>query len=740
MSTQEQFCENCGAANVLTARFCQYCAAPLPFKYTTGTLPEQTLLNGRYQLETRIGQGGMGAVYKATDTRFNNRPIAIKEMSRAGLSSAHAKEAEDAFEREARLLADLLHPNLPRIYDHFTENERSYLVMDFIEGRTLEEYLEHDGGSPVELEQVLNWGEQLCDVLSYLHNHQPPIIFRDLKPSNVMVSESGHIYLIDFGIARVFKPGQSHDTVALGSPGFAAPEQYGKAQSTPRSDIYSLGALLHCLLTGVDPSEQPFFFRSASDLNPSVPAELDELLQKMLLMDADLRPASAQEIDKTLRHIDQQRISGTLQLPRVKRSATATQDAPTIPGNRQLLQDAYKLYTQRRVKEALAAYDQAVQTDGLNADAWQGRGLTQALNAQHREALSSFDRALQLNPRLVTALNGRGTALNMLHRNKEALEAFDQATLLEPDNPFSWNGKGAVLSALGQPEQALTAFDVALHFDPHMAQALSNRGLVQRQLKHYPEALRAFEQAITYDPHSAVYWNGKGLVLFEMGRYGEAWQAYQEALKYDPTYAPAHFGIGNVYYAQQKLQKALDAYNRALKSDPNFAKAWDRCGNVLGDMGRYTAALDAYDRALRIDNRYAPAWYGKASILCRMERYDWALDAYEHALRINPNAHLAWNGKGNAFYQLGRYDRALEAYERALQLNSKMVSALHNKSLVLKQLGRANEALNAAEDAIRLAPADPDNWQRKAEALRKLRRRKEARTAEAEVLRLRGEA
>src|SRR5215469_14541907 len=154
MATSEQFCENCGAANAPSARFCQHCAAPLPFKHTTGSLPEQTLLSGRYQLEARIGQGGMGAVYKASDARFNNRPIAIKEMSRAGLSPANIQEAEASFEREAQILADLLHPNLPRIYDHFTEGERSYLVMDFIEGQTLEDYLEKAKGSPLPLDQV----------------------------------------------------------------------------------------------------------------------------------------------------------------------------------------------------------------------------------------------------------------------------------------------------------------------------------------------------------------------------------------------------------------------------------------------------------------------------------------------------------------------------------------------------------------------------------------------------------
>src|SRR5690242_6895334 len=331
---QEVFCDTCGAANPLTARYCQHCSALLPFRHTTGMLVGPTLLANRYQLLSCIGQGGMGAVYKAADTRFNNRPVAIKEMSTSGLPAARLQEAEEAFEREAHLLADLLHPNLPRIYEHFAENDRSYLVMDFIDGQTLEDYLAKVGGKPLPIDQVMKWAEQLCDVLNYLHSHQPPIVFRDLKPANVMISENGHIYLIDFGIARIFKPGKQHDTVALGSPGYAAPEQYGKAQSSPRSDIYSLGALLHHLLTGIDPSEQPFFFRPASQVNPAIDPALDALLQQMLSMDSDRRPASAQEVLNALK--------GTInsQSRSTSRPLTSTQDP--------LLDEAHALYTQKR--------------------------------------------------------------------------------------------------------------------------------------------------------------------------------------------------------------------------------------------------------------------------------------------------------------------------------------------------------------------------------------------------------
>src|SRR5437879_1163322 len=342
MTTQEQFCENCGAANPPEARFCQHCATPLPVTHTTGTLPEQTLVGDRYQLLSRIGQGGMGAVYKATDTRLADRIVAIKEMSKAGLPAARLAEAEASFEREATLLAKLSHPNLPGIFDHFTENDRTYLVMQFIAGETLEEYLDDKGGGPLPVSQVLDWAEQLCDVLNYLHNQQPPIVFRDLKPANVMLTKDGHLYLIDFGIARIFKPGQSHDTVALGSPGYAAPEQYGKAQSTPRSDLYSLGALLHCLLTGLDPSERPFFFRPASQVNPAVPPRIEAILQQMLEMDAEKRPASAQQVLQVLR-------SGVINHAPTPSTGVINHAPTRIPsGVDLLLEEAQTLYAQKR--------------------------------------------------------------------------------------------------------------------------------------------------------------------------------------------------------------------------------------------------------------------------------------------------------------------------------------------------------------------------------------------------------
>jgi WD40 repeat protein len=311
-------CSICGTANPAQAAFCFACGRPLqntiqaaqvtqtiqaaqtlgtPAPTGTGALAAATLIQQRYCILAQVGKGGFGAVYKAADTKLGDRVVALKEMSQSGLSTQEAAEATGNFKREALLLAGLTQPNLPRIYDHFFDAGHWYLVMDFIEGETLEETLDKAGGK-LPMEKVLAIGMQLCNVLNYLHTRQPPVIFRDLKPANIMLTPDENIYLIDFGIARLFKPGQAKDTTAFGSPGYAAPEQYGKAQTTARADIYSLGATLHRMLTGNDPSDTPFSF---TPMHLPAPA-LEQLVMRMVSMDADRRPANVASIKQVLQN------------------------------------------------------------------------------------------------------------------------------------------------------------------------------------------------------------------------------------------------------------------------------------------------------------------------------------------------------------------------------------------------------------------------------------------------------
>ncbi|MGH2510644.1 MAG: serine/threonine protein kinase, partial [Ktedonobacteraceae bacterium] len=213
----------------------------------TGRLHPHTLLRKRYVIVGAIGRGGMAAVYEARDTR-RGTSCAIKEMSLSTVPQNEHDQAVKNFLAEARILSRLNHPNLPAFTDFFTESARHFLVMELIDGSTLEELLETNQG-PFSERRVLGWARQLCDVLEYLHGQQPPVIFRDLKPSNIMLTRAGHIKLIDFGIARLFRFSSAQDTQMLGTPGFAPPEQYGKSQTDERSDIYSLAMTLFQLMT-----------------------------------------------------------------------------------------------------------------------------------------------------------------------------------------------------------------------------------------------------------------------------------------------------------------------------------------------------------------------------------------------------------------------------------------------------------------------------------------------------------
>jgi WD40 repeat protein/tRNA A-37 threonylcarbamoyl transferase component Bud32 len=381
MVSSPLFCPVCGAANTSQALSCFACGQALNAS-SLAALPAQTgttVLKSRYRLLHRLGQGGMGSVYKAEDSSLGNRLVAIKEMSQKGLNQQEASEATDAFKREALLLAGLLHPNLPRIYDHFSEHGRWYLVMDFIEGQTLEDYLTQKGGT-LPLDEVLDIGIQLCNVLNYLHTRQPAIIFRDLKPANVMRTSDGQLYLIDFGIARHFKPGQAKDTIAFGSPGYAAPEQYGKAQTAPSADMYSLGVMLHQMLTGDDPSLKPFFF---APLSTRGPRRLQSLLNQLLDMDAGKRPDDALLVKQKIQEIAQQDLSVYGQpLPPVQ----PVQTPPQVP-TYQPIQTVPTPPVQRPpIGEELITYTQ--HSDWIAAIAWSPDG--------NYIASASYDRTIQV--------------------------------------------------------------------------------------------------------------------------------------------------------------------------------------------------------------------------------------------------------------------------------------------------------------------------------------------------------
>ncbi|NPA26945.1 MAG: PQQ-binding-like beta-propeller repeat protein [Chloroflexi bacterium] len=267
------------------------------------TLRPGTVLAKRYRIISPLGVGGMSTVYLAQDLHFPQvrRLVAVKEMT---IPSPRLRDhVLKAFRQEAALLASLSHPAIPAVYDYFSVSERAYLVLEYIPGETLEQILKKTTGF-LPVKQVVRWGIELCDVLDYLHSRKHPVVFRDMKPSNVMLHrEQKRLKLIDFGIARLFSP-QRKGTM-IGTEGYAAPEQY-KGVLSPLVDIYALGATLHHLLTKRDPrNEPPFSFseRPIRQINPAVPPELEVVVYKALRYNPKERFQSAREMKRALEAI-----------------------------------------------------------------------------------------------------------------------------------------------------------------------------------------------------------------------------------------------------------------------------------------------------------------------------------------------------------------------------------------------------------------------------------------------------
>ncbi|MCL6511439.1 MAG: protein kinase, partial [Anaerolineae bacterium] len=240
-----------------------------------------TILNNRYEILRWLADGGQSTIYLAADTRTFNRQVVVKEFKLGIGMSSDAEVARRQFETSARMLSQLSHPGIVQVIDYFvSEDEKPILVTEYIQGETLAERMVGQWyGLPEE--QVLDLADQLCDVLSYLHSQNPPVIYRDLTPSNIIFTTGDRIKLIDFGIARTFKQGKTSDTEPFGTAGYAPPEQHGKGQTGPYSDVYALGATLLHALTGYDPSLTPFVLPRADrvhgDMKAVSPAVADAI-------------------------------------------------------------------------------------------------------------------------------------------------------------------------------------------------------------------------------------------------------------------------------------------------------------------------------------------------------------------------------------------------------------------------------------------------------------------------------
>lgn len=546
-------------------------------------LPSGTVLSSdRYRIERLVASGGMGAVYRAIDTRFN-RPCAVKEMLDEFHNEADREQAIEWFSREATLLLDLNHPCIPRVRDFFMERGKHYLVMDFIEGCTLSDVLEKEGNVQglngargITEVRARSWAQQLCNVLGYLHRQSPPVIFRDLKPSNIMVTDRDEIKLIDFGIARTFQS-QRQATIIM-TIGYAPPEQL-HGMPEPRSDIYALGATLHRILTHHDASNNKpsiFTFPPLRALRPDISQAFEQVVVKALQPDLKQRWANAFEMERAIINLPPVTVvppvGPIVQQQGMPRPANSFTPHSSVPGS---------------------GGGSTPVTTGTNGPA--GHHITAAqgyitagrVETAHAAVQQAF--ALEPNNPLVHKIFGQIFARQTPPRPDLAVRAYNRSLELSREDGETHKLIGDVsLYLTQQPVQAIPAYREALRLNVNDYEAHLRLGQCYEKTNQLAPALYEYQEAVRLAPEQppqpGVHF-ALGQLAMRMNQLTIAEHAFVQVLYINPADHQTRFLLSQVYERENKLEEAFRQCSyviQPLGANPAVQQMMQRLRTNLG--------------------------------------------------------------------------------------------------------------------------------------------------------------
>jgi len=541
--------------------------------------PGALLSDARYKIEKLLAAGGMGAVYRAIDTRFN-RPCAVKEMLDNFRSDAERVQLLEWFEREATLLLDLNHPCIPRVRDFFAAGGKHYLVMDLIDGRTLAQVVEQEGNvmgvngaHGVSEARVRSWALQICSVLDYLHSQNPPIIFRDLKPLNIMVTNDEKIKLIDFGIARSFQV-QAQATVIM-TIGYAPPEQLA-GRPEPRSDLYALGATLHKVLTCHDAmknSPSIFNFPPLRTLRPDITPAFEQVVMKALNSVIEQRWSDAAEIERAL-----------INLPLLTAVPPSTRSGSMLSGGQQ----GQNPVTNRQSSRMNTTGQPATSSTAGSSIPGSGSGAssTMPLTTTYTTGPASVHIRTALKYLTATPV-----------RVEEAFEAVKIAQGLEPNNPLVYRLFGLAYTRRVPPQTdlALNAYSRSLQLNPNDAETYKLVGDVSLYLREQPlQAIPHYIQSLRLNGNDYVTHWRLGQCYEKTNQLESAMGEYQESARLAPKQSSAlklHATLGQLALRLNQLLIAEHAFVQVLTLNAGDYQTRFLLSQVYERQGKFERAL-----------------------------------------------------------------------------------------------------------------------------------------------------
>lgn len=677
-------------------------------------------LVGRYQIISHLGGGGFGETFVACDTHLPGLPkCVVKKLQPQATDAATLEIARRLFDTEAQVLYKLgTCDRIPQLLAYFEENAEFYLVQEFIPGHDFSKEL--TPGKTYTQEEVTLLLQEILTILEFVH--QQNVIHRDINPRNLLRREDGKLILIDFGAVKqittqvVTPTGENKSTVVIGTPGYIPGEQ---AQGNPKfsSDIYAVGIVAIQALTGLSPHQlehdadtHEIIWQHHSQVSP----EFAKFIDKMVCYDFRQRYASATTALQALKDVNQPEshtlaITPTLPPVKVRFNHTkksiflklllaillisATAIASVLVVNNinsnnasELAKKGNTLFELQRYKDALVAYQKAVEIRPNYAQAWNGQGKTLSRLKQYKEALTAYDKSIQLRPDYVEAWSGRGFVLQSLQRYSEAIASFDKALQLNENYPEVWNARGEAFSSLKQYDQAIKSYDRAIQFKADAYETWYNKGLALQRLKEYNEAINVYNKAIEIKSDYHEAWYNLGNSFVNLNRYEDAFKAYDKAVQYHANYPIAWLSRGNVLIILRRYPEAIESFNQVIKLQPNSYQAWYGKGWSQHQNQRYADAIESYNKAAAIRPNTYEVWYSLGNSQYILQQYQEAIASYTKAVRYKPNHHESLYSRGNAYFNLKQYQQAIASYEQAIKYKPDYHQAINARDEAQRQL------------------------------------------------------
>lgn len=630
------------------------------------TLPQGRSLQNRYQIRQKLGAGGYGSVYLAYDSRLGGRKIAIKELHNA------SPEAQKLFAHEAQLLASLNHAGLVRVYDLFTENGVSYLVMDYIEGRDLlEVILEADKSRrPLAVAQVLEWMIQVCEAVSYLHSQKPPIVHRDIKPGNIRLNSSGRAMLVDFGISKVDPKAKTQMMAKAVSLGFSPPEQYaGGGGTDTRSDIYALGATLYCLLTiqmppdGFERLTEGKPLLPARQFNPAIPATLETVVQKAMDLNSLHRFQNGAEM---LAALQQVRGRGQAATPYPLAPAAAQQPAFVRCGRCGLVSRPGARFCGRcgnSFEGSRCGQCGAVARPGARFCA-----LCRAPISSNPVQPTPTPAPLAPSFQPYLAVADKQFAAGQY---TQALVAYEKARQLGATAPALYVNLSRCYLEIKQLSEAIDILEMGVRQHPQQAHLQTQLALAYLAANKNSQGLQTLELAYQLNPNDEIVALLLGNIYYDMGNHGKALPIF-EKLQLTPSRSTEIRGkLVMCYLATNRLPQAENLLQILKQENPKELNFVLLTGIVYHKKGQPAQALKELQKVVRQDPKQFMAFYYMGDIYFEQQKWTDAVAAYQKCANLNPRDGDPQAKLAACYMQLKKPQQALDALQMALKIDPK---------------------------------------------------------------------